>query len=139
MPLEVRDAGLGALERGQAALHHRHRRIGEARVDERLFLVGEARRRGRRIGLDEAAGEEERLRVLAPGARRQALAHGERVEPQAFGAASTRGIFARPSGGLCRALQRKRAAVGGGLVLVACALSAGGHRRQLVGTASPAM
>ena len=66
MPLDGADAGLGAFERGQAALHHRHRRVGEARVDERLFLVGEARRRGGGVGLHEAAGEEQRLRVLAP-------------------------------------------------------------------------
>ena len=44
MPLDVRDAGFGAFERGEAALEHRHRRVGEARIDEGFFLVGEARR-----------------------------------------------------------------------------------------------
>ena len=71
-----------AFERGQAALHHHHRRIGEARVDEGLLFVGEARRGRGRIGMHEAAGQEQRLGVLAPLAGRQALAHGERVQAQ---------------------------------------------------------
>ncbi len=80
-----RDAGLGAFERGQPALHHHDRRIGEAAVDEGLLLVGETARGGGRVRVHEGAGQIERLGVLAPGRRRQALAHRERVQPRVLG------------------------------------------------------
>ena len=50
-----RDAVLGALERGEALLEHRHRRVGEARIDVCPLRRREARGRLRRVLENEAA------------------------------------------------------------------------------------
>ncbi len=74
-----RDAALRALERRQALLECRHRRVGEARIDIARLLVGKPRRRRRRGFEYEARCQVHRLRMLAelaafdPGAYRQSF------------------------------------------------------------------
>ena len=77
MPGGRGDAGLGAFERGEAVLEHRHRRIGEARVDEALVAAGEARRGLRGVLEHEARGQEQRLGMLVELAARRAGAHAQ--------------------------------------------------------------
>ena len=109
MPLAVRDARLGAFERGQPALDHRHRRVGEARVDEGLFLVGEARapRSRRRAGRSCWSGTAPRSsRPTALGGRpsRTASVSRRAVRRQVDARDLRR---SRRSGRLGRALQRQ--------------------------------
>jgi hypothetical protein len=82
MPVDGADGGLGAFHGGQALLEAGDGGVGRAAVGVALLRVREALRRGLGVGLHEAAGEVQRLGVLAPLAGRQAGAHGERVAVQ---------------------------------------------------------
>jgi hypothetical protein len=60
-----RAGGFGALEGGHARLEHRHRGVGEPRIDEARVLALEARRAFLGGVVDEALGEKQRLGGLA--------------------------------------------------------------------------
>jgi hypothetical protein len=74
------DAAFRAFQGGQAVLHHRHGRVGEARIDHALLGAGKARGGLGGIGEDEAGGQVERLGMLAELAALLPRAHGQRVE-----------------------------------------------------------
>jgi hypothetical protein len=87
-----RHARLRAFHGGQAILEHLHRGVGEARIDVARLFVGELAR-GFGGGLvDEAGGEDQRLRVLLEIAADGAGTNPERVglELACHGGQSTR-------------------------------------------------
>ena len=66
---------LGAFEQRHAALEHRHRRIGEARIDEPRRVALEARLRLRHRVVEIALGEEQRLGGLLELRAHRAAVH----------------------------------------------------------------
>ena len=73
---------LRALHRRQPLLEARHRGIGRAGIGVALFLAGKAPRCGGGVGLDEAAAQVQRFRMLAKLAARYCLAHRQGVGVQ---------------------------------------------------------
>ena len=76
---------LGAFERRHPLLEHPHRRVAVAGVDELVGAGGdEARLGGRRVGVDEALGQEDRLGGLAILAAAGAAVHHPRPRAPVF-------------------------------------------------------
>ena len=80
-----RARGLRALDERHPLLEHRHRRVGEARIDEARIVALEARLRKLHRVVEIALGEKESFRCLLEGGAQRSAMDQLRRRPQGLG------------------------------------------------------